>query len=197
MNAFRSFLKSRSAWIEIPTGASGFKDRISGSSPEQAAFAALYDEFDGERDWGAWFPGFRKEAVGNVIETMRMTEDSWEWIEEKTAESCFMRGFIPFISSIGKSGIGPLFFNGAALDKCVIEYHYESGEITVWSRSVSQFVDAFFELASRMTVRPALEDRVLPYFFTEEDRKFLGQWAAIEFPVHQFEAVSISDLLSL
>jgi len=157
-------------------------------------FMRLYELFDGEQLYGAWFPGYRIAPLAELADLAKATEDSWEWIEEQRGESHPMRNFVPLISTLHKTSIGPLFDERSSLDGHIVEYRYESGEIHVWSTSADEFIDAFFGLSIARGAPQSVEDAVTPIHFSPADVDFLARWSRIVFPVHLRAAVDVSTI---
>lgn len=157
-------------------------------------FMRLYELFDGEQLYGAWFPGYRISPLAEVADLAKATEDSWAWIEEQRGESHPMRNFVPLISSLHKTSVGPLFDERSSLHGYVVEYRYESGEIQVWSTSAGEFIDAFFGLSIARGAPQSVEDAVTPMQFSPADVDFLARWPRIVFPVHLRAAIDVATI---
>lgn len=155
----------------------------------------MYQLFDGERMWGSWIPGFRICSLAEVTELMQMTSDSWEWLEDERNEPHPMRNFVPIISSNAKTSLGPLFDERSSLHGAVIEYSYEAGQFRVWSSSVDHFLEAFMSLSVQHIVAPeSLEQAFSSHAFTADDKAFLSQWAAVEYPVKDAPYRSVDEV---
>ena len=146
----------------------------------------MYELFDGEVMWGAWLPGYRICSLAEALELMEATEASWEWLEEEWGKHHPMRLFVPIIQTFRKTSIGPLLDDQSELFGHVVEYDYEYGNIRIWSKSIDQFLDAFFEFALAHIDAPQSAEagvEATPYEFSESDTQFLSGWPDVAFPV--------------
>lgn len=194
MNALTEFAKIRMLFLNEPATTSTIRERgeLLGS---QVELLGIYGMFDGEKMWGSWLPGFRINTISEVAEIMDETSDAWEWLEEDQGRMHPMRSFVPIISSSAKTNIGPLLDVRSSLHNHVLEYRYESGEVKVWSKSVRQFVEAFFAFSIQHVIPPpSLENAIRLYDFTERDLRFLSQWPDIVFPVINEPFLDVADL---
>lgn len=184
MSVLTQFRDRKSAFLREPAELSGARRGWGELGETSDLLLQMYALFDGEKMWGAWFPGFRIASLAEVAELMEMTADSWEWLEEERGEKHPMRNFIPFIASSGKTSLGPVFDARSELHDHVVEYRYETGEVRIWSKSLRQFLDAFFEL-SLLYQDPltSLQEATQPRAFSRSDVEFLSRWPDVVFPV--------------
>jgi hypothetical protein len=196
MRSIEFFQKRRLEQLLPPVGDSSltdFLETLAVKDSDSRFISEIYGVFNGERDWGAWFPGYRIDSIEGVVDLMSSTQDSWEILEDKTGAEHFMRKFVPIISSVSGSSIGPIIGFGGEFHSQVIEYNYDSGEIRCWSRTEGQFLEAFFFLAAEKPFHESLAFRMMPYLFSENDIGFLRKWDNIRYPVSLEPTLNVFD----
>jgi len=169
-------------------------ERIDNNNP----LRFIYSKFNGEKNLGAWRPGYRFSSLSHIFELIDETSDAWEWQEEETAKSHFMRSFFPFISCTSKTSIGII----CSLESCyydhIIEYSYESGEFRIWSISSEEFFTAFFCREFLGKYSSSSEHSFMElntvHDFTTEEKEILSRWVGIRFPVLESLFLNIRDV---
>ena len=194
MNIYEKFLHQRKISLHAPASIDDvalLEKKLSGNGKE---LIQMYSYFDGEKTFesDSYLPcallcGMRFNSIKDLIGTQDDIVDVWDVMEDNIgcdSGAYPLRFFFPFISSTMGRDIGVIYSDKLKFNGCVIEYDYENGEFRVLSKSLKNFIDAFFNFSI---------DQYLPvnnfvvneseFIFSESDKMYLSQWSDVVYPV--------------
>ncbi len=174
------FSEAKKEYLNPPASQLEIIDAINALGEGLRPILAIHEVFNGEITWGAFLPAYRLLSLTDISELVAAYSYVSEMLEEDELDPS--SGFVPFISTDVKSEIGLLNNPLSLLDKCVVEYDAERGTFLLWSKSIDQFIDAFFSLSATISVTSMVESNER-FRFSAQQITSLSKWPDIVYPV--------------